>query len=71
MVYELGDLLGESERFPDGPRATVVDVDLDRLRQERMRQGSFDDNRVAERHRRGRRVGVPRIVDFTLEPPTR
>ncbi len=45
MVYECGDLLGESERFPDGPRATVVDVDLDRLRQERIRQGSFDDNR--------------------------
>ena len=45
MVYECGDLLGESERFPDGPRATVVDVDLDRMRQERIRQGSHDDNR--------------------------
>ncbi len=69
MVYELGDLLGESERFPDGPRATVVDVDLDRLRQERLRQGSFDDNRRAE--------GVDahdgrdfRTTDFTLQPPT-
>ncbi|GIM63028.1 hypothetical protein Pve01_79510 [Planomonospora venezuelensis] len=29
MVYECGSLLGESERFPDGPRRTVVDVDLD------------------------------------------
>jgi NAD+ synthase (glutamine-hydrolysing) len=45
MVYEAGDLLGETERFPDGTRATVVDVDLDRLRQERLRQGTFDDNR--------------------------
>ncbi|GAA2166471.1 NAD(+) synthase [Pedococcus bigeumensis] len=69
MVYELGDLLGESERFPDGPRATVVDVDLDRLRQERLRQGSFDDNRRAE--------GIDahdgrdfRTTDFTLQPPT-
>ncbi|GAA1864774.1 NAD(+) synthase [Myceligenerans crystallogenes] len=44
MVYEGGDLLGETERFPDGPRRTVVDVDLDRLRQERLRQGTFDDN---------------------------
>ncbi|RPF23289.1 NAD(+) synthase [Myceligenerans xiligouense] len=44
MVYECGDLLGETERFPDGPRRTVVDVDLDRIRQERQRQGSFDDN---------------------------
>ena len=39
MVYECGDLLGESERFPEGPRRTVVDVDLDRIRQERLRQG--------------------------------
>lgn len=44
MVYECGDLLGETDRFPDGPRATVVDVDLDRIRQDRLRQGSFDDN---------------------------
>ena len=47
MVYECGDLLGETERFPDGPRRTVVDVDLDRIRQERLRQGTFDDNRRA------------------------
>ena len=47
MVYEGGDLLGESERFPSGPRETLVDIDVDRLRQERMRQGSFDDNSVA------------------------
>ena len=45
MVYECGDLLGESERFPIGPRRTVVDVDLDRIRQERLRMGTFDDNR--------------------------
>ncbi len=31
FVYECGDLLGESERFPFGPRTTLVDVDLDRL----------------------------------------
>lgn len=47
MVHELGDLLAEGERFPRAARATVVDIDLDRLRQERLRQGSFDDNRVA------------------------
>lgn len=47
MVYEAGTLLGETERFPQTAQATVVDVDLDRLRQERLRQGSFDDNRAA------------------------
>jgi len=35
MVYELGELLGETERFPEGPRRTMVDVDLDRIRQDR------------------------------------
>ena len=44
MVYEVGELLGETERFPDGPRRTTVDVDLTRIRQERLRQGTFDDN---------------------------
>ncbi len=63
MVYECGDLLGESERFPDGARATVVDVDLDRMRQERIRQGSHDDNR------RGLGIGEFRRVEFELTPP--
>ncbi|MBU2698381.1 NAD(+) synthase [Pimelobacter sp. 30-1] len=65
MVYEMGDLLGEGERFPDGPRRTVVDVDLDRLRQERLRQGTFDDNR------RGTGVEADdfRWVELTLDPP--
>jgi NAD+ synthase (glutamine-hydrolysing) len=67
MVYECGDLLGESERFPSGPRRTVVDVDLDRIRQERLRQGTFDDNR--------RTLAVDpghdfREVGFELRPPT-
>src|SRR5262249_55070365 len=45
MVYELGDLVGEGERFPAGPVRTVVDIDLDRIAAERVRMGSFDDNR--------------------------
>ena len=66
MVYECGDLLGEGERFPLGPSRTVVDVDLDRIRQERLRQGTFDDNR------RTSRVGGAsvRSVEFELSPPT-
>ncbi len=44
-VFENGVVLAESERFPSGAQRVVVDVDLDLLRQERARQGSFDDNR--------------------------
>ncbi|WP_374455498.1 NAD(+) synthase [Nocardioides sp.] len=65
MVYECGSLLGESERFPDGPRRTVVDVDLDLVRQERLRQGTFDDNRRTHRER----VHRFRIVEWELAPP--
>jgi NAD+ synthase (glutamine-hydrolysing) len=65
MVHELGDLLAEGERFPSGPRRTVADVDLDRLRQERMRQGSFDDNARAYA---ADDAGY-RVVPFRLRPP--
>ena len=44
-VFENGVVLAESERFPAGAQRVVVDIDLDLLRQERARQGSFDDNR--------------------------
>src|SRR6185312_4483181 len=32
MIYENGVLLDETERFPDGARRSVADVDLDLLR---------------------------------------
>ena len=44
IIYENGTLLAETERFPDGPRRAIADVDLDRLRQDRLRQGTFEDN---------------------------
>ncbi len=62
MIYESGTLLAETERFPDGPRSAIADIDLDRLRQDRLRQGTFDDNR---------RTWSPttRTVSFTVDPP--
>ena len=66
MVYEVGDLLAEGDRFVDGPVRTVVDVDLDRLRQERLRQGTFDDNRRPHEAR----TRDFRTVELELVPPT-
>ncbi len=63
MVYELGELLAETERFPDGPRRAVADVDLMRIRQDRLRQGTFDDNR---RTRADRGPDGFRTVEFEL-----
>ncbi len=65
LVYECGDLLAESDRFPEGPRRSVADVDLDRIRQERLRQGTFDDNRRTHDDR----IREFRMVEFELQPP--
>ena len=71
MIYECGDLLAESERFPEGPRRSVADVDLDRLRAERVRMGTFDDNaRSLARRTAGDRAAGFRTIDFELKPPT-
>src|SRR3954447_5312747 len=60
MIYENGVLLTETERFPAGDRRSVADLDLDLLRQERMRMGTFDDNRRVHADRTVfRRIGFP------------
>ncbi|MCO1658362.1 NAD(+) synthase [Pseudonocardia sp. S2-4] len=69
MIYENGVLLAETERFPKGPRRSVADVDLDLLRAERARMGTFDDNRRHLAERRPGGDGV-REVRFRLDPPT-
>lgn len=65
LIYECGDLLEETERFPQGARRAVADIDLDRLRQERLRQGTFDDNRRTH----DVRVGQFRTIEFQVSPP--
>ncbi|BAT18764.1 NAD(+) synthase [Asaia bogorensis] len=64
-IYEAGRLLGESARFPKTAQVTFADIDLDLLRQERMRMGSFHDCARAQEQRSWRRIAV------TLAPPQR
>ena len=63
-IFENGRQLGQGARFEEEPQLTVADIDLDLLRQERARQGTFEDNR---------RVAMPdaryRTIEFTLDPP--
>ncbi len=55
-VFENGNILAETERFPSADQAAIADIDLDLLRQERLQMGSFDTNR--RRHARPwRRIG--------------
>jgi NAD+ synthase (glutamine-hydrolysing) len=65
MIYENGVLLAESERFPKGERRSVADVDTELLRAERLRMGTFDDNRKSHRAR----TDAFRRIDFVVDPP--
>ncbi|MBE7248448.1 MAG: NAD(+) synthase, partial [Actinomycetospora chiangmaiensis] len=66
-IDEAGVRLAEGERFPQTPVATIADIDLDLLAQDRRQAGSFDDNAQAS----ARAQGAPpyRRVGFRLDPP--
>jgi NAD+ synthase (glutamine-hydrolysing) len=65
MIYENGVLLAETDRFPQDEQYAVADVDLDLLRQERARMGTFDHNRRTL----GARTGDYRRIEYRLDPP--
>jgi NAD+ synthase (glutamine-hydrolysing) len=64
-IFEIGDALAETERFSAGPEIAAADVDLGRIRQERMRTNTFGDcaRLAAEAH-------APfRTVEFDFAAP--
>jgi NAD+ synthase (glutamine-hydrolysing) len=64
-IFELSDLLAETERFSPEPEMAVADVDLGRIRQERMRTNTFGDNARAGADKR-----VPfRTIAFDFAAP--
>jgi len=65
LIYENAELLAEAPRFPQEGQLITADVDLERLRQDRVRLTSFHDaaGDYRERLRALRRVG------FTLDLP--
>ena len=75
MICENGLTLGQSARFSDVATLTVADVDLDRLRQERMRMTSWrdqaGDHAVALRGFRRIRFEfeVPKVANFARSVP--
>jgi len=63
-IHELGQLLAETTRFSTGTAWTFADVDVERIRQERMRVGSFGDSMALNPAK------VPfRVVPFAFEAP--
>jgi NAD+ synthase (glutamine-hydrolysing) len=63
-VFECGDELAESERFM-GDKVTYADVDMGRIRQDRLRATSFNDGVGYEADR----VATFRWIDFKLDAP--
>jgi NAD+ synthase (glutamine-hydrolysing) len=64
-IFELSDMLAETERFSAKPEMAVADVDLGRIRQERMRTNTFGDNVRAARN-----AAVPfRTISFDFAEP--
>jgi NAD+ synthase (glutamine-hydrolysing) len=49
-IYEMGELLCDSGRFDPEPELCIADIDAQRLRLERMRMPTFNDNAVAAGH---------------------
>ncbi|WP_242117545.1 NAD(+) synthase [Sphingomonas lacusdianchii] len=75
-VHELGELLFTSDRFDRSAGIVYADVDLERLRLERMRTGTFNDCASANGHpeARFRRIGfdhAPAEGDIGLLRPVR
>lgn len=66
LIYENNELLAESERFPDEGQMITADIDLERLRQDRMRLTSFNDC-VGDHRERSRAF---RRIPFRLDPPS-
>jgi NAD+ synthase (glutamine-hydrolysing) len=64
-VFEMGEALVETERFPKDSVLVYADVDLGRIRTERARTSSFGD---AASHARAD-VAAFRTLPFDLEPP--
>ena len=72
VIYELGDLLAESARFPTEPQLCLADVDTGRILAERLRMGTFND--AAEGAPPFRRIGFdhrPGFADIGLVRPLR
>ncbi|KKC25523.1 NAD(+) synthase [Sphingomonas sp. SRS2] len=66
MIHEMGTVLAESTRFGMDPELIAADVDVARLRLERMRMGTFNDCAAASGHpeTRFRTIGFAHQPDF-------
>ncbi len=74
LIHELGEQLAQSRRFATEPDLVVADVDCERIAQERLRTGTFNDAAAFAGHpeTRVRRIAFdhlpdPAVADVGLE----
>jgi NAD+ synthase (glutamine-hydrolysing) len=65
LIYENGERLAETERFASCSQVVTADVDLERLRQDRVRMTSFNDCAALHRDR----LAAMRLIPFRFEVP--
>ena len=65
-VFECGDGLAETERFSAQPEIAIADVDVGRIRQERMRTNTFGDCMRAA----GDKQAPFLLIGFDFAPPS-
>ncbi len=63
-IHELGKVLAKTERFPTQAQMAVADIDVERLRLERMRTPTFNNAAVAA----GRPEALVRKIRFDHKP---
>ena len=73
-VYELGRRLVQTDRFPTASQIAITDIDVERIRLERLRTPTFNDAAVAAGHperafRRVRFAHQPSFADMGLRRP--
>ena len=64
-IFELGDNLGETDRFPPKGVQVSADIDIGRIRQERQRTGTFGDGVLAA----GDAARNFRVCEFAFDAP--
>ncbi len=65
LIHELGEQLAQSRRFATEPDLVVADVDCERIAQERLRTGTFNDAAAFAGHpeTRVRRIAFDHLAD--------
>ncbi len=65
LIHELGEQLAQSRRFATEPDLVVADVDCERIAQERLRTGTFNDAAAFVGHpeTRVRRIAFDHLTD--------